>query len=232
MRLAAGSSVRVVAYPPIGGGHVVEWLGRFLFPAGWSTTVRTIGLVTFADVALASQAFLDPQVFIGPRQPAPIRGLLIATVVASAYRLLAPYVRASRAAIVLGACAFAFVADGWHLQHYCLDTRAPRPGDLRVEKARPRDGLVVSDEPAPLYLVARRPSYALPERTDYLTGHANRHFDDDVRAWAALLRERGAYALLVQMLLPTTTAADLSRYVDMEPVLRHQNKTLYAVARG
>jgi hypothetical protein len=187
----------------------------------------------FVDVVLASQTFFDAAIWIGPRILAPIRGLLIAAVVAVAYRTVTPYLRRVGAAAVVVLYALVLAFAGWSAQRVWLFDAVTTPGPTRIERyveQLPRDVLVVSQDPTGLYLRAHRASYMVPQGIEYLTGRPNPHFADDVAAWGRVLGARGGFVVLVSGEFTfAPTYDDLERVVPLVLVARDGSQQLYAV---
>jgi hypothetical protein len=227
--VVVGISVAVMLRPP---ARVAEmWAddqdGRVLILC----TLLTVWV--FVDVVLASQAFFDAAIWIGPRILSPIRGLLVACIVAVAYRTLAPYVRSSGATASVVAYAVVLTVAGWSAQRVWLfDARStPKPTTVeRYVERLPSDVVILSQDPTGLYLRAHRASFMVPQGIEYLTGKPNPHFEETVAEWGRVLRARGGYVLIrVGEFTFAPTYDDLARVMPLAFVARDGHEELYRV---
>jgi hypothetical protein len=190
-------------------------------------------VVSFVGVLLLTQAFLDHGAHVTPRLWAPMRGIFLAIVVALAYRWLAPYLHARRAAVVLAIAAAALVWSGWSVQRHWFSVHGPHndgPVDVALQDL-PRDSLVLSQDTARVYMSDGRTSYSLPDHRMYMTGAPNRRVDQELAEWVEILNTRGGYLDIERSFVPRSVVSieELRRYVNSRLIASSPDRQLYEV---
>jgi hypothetical protein len=200
--------------------------------------IAIVFIVVYVATVFATQTWLDRSTAFDARLFAPVRGVVYAVTVAVGYRLLAPYVRAKAAAMVVGLLCAALVFTGWSTARTVIDTGAgAAPVRTAAEEAIAGlrdDAIIVTNVPDIVYLASGRRSFVLPSPLVYSTGKQNHAYEAELSRWAHQLTTRRSYAFFETipfLTVNSATATDLRRYLPLRLVVQSGDQSLYEIVR-
>jgi hypothetical protein len=95
--------------------------------------------------------------------------------------------------------------------------------------ATPSNSLLVSNAPDQAYLATGHAALVMPSTVDYLTGHPNHAFQQDLQELADTLRQHGGYVFWKQTLDPVATPEQLATHVHLHFIAAEPSEALYQV---
>jgi hypothetical protein len=195
-------------------------------------------LACYVVVILCTQTFFDAATPLSARVLSPIRGPVYAIAIVALYELLVEHWRPVAAATAVALACGALVCAGWSIERLALrpgtgDTHAATATEIMVARL-PKRALIVTDDAAGLYFAVGRGSLSLPGHTMLTTGRPNRHFEPDLREWAALLRQRPSYVFKGTPVCTDcrTATAELLRLLPTRLISASGTQRLYEVTAG